>query len=95
MRYEKSFKEEAIKLADEIGAKKAAEDLGVPYHTILDWRRAKRDAGEHAFVGSGRRRPLPGKTGREQDLEKENRELRRANEILKDALGFFAQDRKK
>jgi len=26
---------------------------------------------------------------------KENAELRKANEILKDALGFFAKDRKK
>ena len=29
------------------------------------------------------------------ELEKENSELRKANEILKDALGFFAKDRKK
>jgi transposase len=28
-------------------------------------------------------------------LERENAELTRANEILKDALGFFAKDRKK
>jgi transposase len=95
MRYEKEFKEETVKLAGEIGAKKAAENLGVPYHTVLDWRRAKRDAGEHAFVGSGRRRQPPGQGGREQELERENRELRRANDILKDALCFFAQDRKR
>ncbi len=30
-----------------------------------------------------------------RELEKENAELRQANEILKDALGFFAKDRKK
>ena len=29
------------------------------------------------------------------ELEKENNELKRANEILKDALGFFAESRKK
>ena len=28
-------------------------------------------------------------------LERENAELKKANEILKDALGFFAKDRKK
>ena len=28
-------------------------------------------------------------------LERENAELRKANDILKDALGFFAKDRKK
>ena len=29
------------------------------------------------------------------ELERENAELRQANEILKDALGFFAKDRKR
>jgi transposase len=95
MRYEKEFKEETVKLAGEIGTKKAAESLGVPYHTVLDWTRAKRDAGEHAFVGSGHKRQLPAQVGRDQELERENRELKRANDILKDALYFFAQDRKR
>ena len=31
----------------------------------------------------------------ERRLMRENAELRKANEILKDALGFFAKDRKK
>ena len=30
-----------------------------------------------------------------RELERENAELRTANDILKDALGFFAKDRKK
>ena len=34
-------------------------------------------------------------TIRIRELERENAELRTANNILKDALGFFAQDRKK
>ena len=29
------------------------------------------------------------------ELERENRELKQANDILKDALGFFAKDRKR
>jgi len=29
------------------------------------------------------------------ELERENSELKKANDILKDALGFFAKDRKK
>ena len=32
---------------------------------------------------------------RNRELEKENAELRKANNILKDALGFFAKDRKR
>ena len=31
----------------------------------------------------------------ELERENENAELRKANDILKDALGFFAKDRKK
>ena len=30
-----------------------------------------------------------------RELEKRNAELEKANDILKDALGFFAKDRKK
>ncbi len=30
MQYEKSFKEEAVKLSDEIGVKAAANQLGIP-----------------------------------------------------------------
>ena len=36
--YEKSFKEQAVKLSDEIGIKKAAAQLGIPYYTLADWR---------------------------------------------------------
>lgn len=32
---------------------------------------------------------------RNLELERENAELRKANDILKDALGFFAKDQKK
>ena len=31
--YSKEFKEEALKLSDEIGVKKAAQQLGVAYYT--------------------------------------------------------------
>ena len=36
--YSKEFKEEALKLSDEIGVKKAAQQLGVAYYTLADWR---------------------------------------------------------
>ena len=38
MNYSKEFKEEAIRLSDEIGNKKAAAQLGIPYYTLADWR---------------------------------------------------------
>ena len=69
--------------------KKAAQQLGIAYCTLADCR-------------SIRRNTLPAKTlsAEEQsirirELERENAELRTANDILKDALGFFAKDRKK
>ena len=34
MQYEKSFKEQAVKLSDEIGVKAVANQLGIPYYTI-------------------------------------------------------------
>ena len=40
-------------------------------------------------------RPTDAEQQRIRELERENAELRRANDILKDALGFFAKDRKK
>ena len=89
-KYSREFKEEAIRLSDEIGSKKAAAQLGIPYYTLADWRK------------QGKR--VPRKTEaltdtelkqRYCELEKENAELREANNILKDALGFFAKDRKK
>jgi transposase len=94
-RYDKAFKEEAVRLSDEIGPKKAAEQLGLSYYTLQDWRKQRLLHGDGAFIGSGRAYASTDKTPREIELEKEINELRRANEILKDALGFFAKDRKR
>ena len=63
-----------------------AAKLGMTAETLRHWVRA-------AEVDEGRR---PGLTTDERkrlrELEKENRELRRANEILKDASIFFATE---
>jgi transposase len=93
-KYDKEFKEEAVKLSDEIGIKQAAAQLGVAYYTLSEWRQKRKAYGDHAFVGSGIRRDAP-LDEHERQLIKENAELRKANEILKDALGFFAKDRKR
>jgi transposase len=62
-----------------------AGKVGCTPQTLLSWvRQHERDTGQR-----------PGVTTAEQDrvkaLERENRELRRANEILKLASAFFAQ----
>ena len=63
-----------------------ADKVGVHRETLRIWvRRAQVDAGQR-----------PGLTTEEMDrlvqLERENKELRRANEILKSASAFFAAE---
>ena len=41
-KYDKEFKEEAVKLSDEIGVKQAAAQLGIPYYSLAEWRRIRR-----------------------------------------------------
>ena len=91
MKYSKEFKEEALKLSDEIGLKKAAQQLGIQYYTLSDWRskwNVAAKAQKYQMTDEGLKQ-------RNLELERENAELRKANDILKDALGFFAKDRKK
>ena len=96
MTYDKSFKEEAVRLSDEIGVKKASEQLGVPYYTLTGWRRNERRYSSQAYVGSGHKRVSADPKEQEiYELRKENAELRRANDILQEALVFFAKNRKK
>ena len=91
MKYSKEFKEEALKLSDEIGVKKAAQQLGIQYYTLSDWR-SKRNT---AIKAKKYQMSDDEANKRIIELEKENAELRKANDILKDALGFFAKDWKK
>ena len=88
--YSKEFKEETLRLSDEIGVKKAASQLGIPYYTLEDWRQNRKSRQANSSAMSDDEMRI-----RNRELEKENAELRKANEILKDALGFFAKDRKK
>jgi len=96
MKYDKSFKQEALQLSDEIGVKKAADQLGISYHTLYGWRKSSKRYKDQAFIGSGNRiKPTDEKDRRILELERELRETQRANEILKEAMGFFAVSRKK
>ncbi len=83
MTFSKEFKEEAMKLSDEIGVKKASEQLDIRYYTISEWRKNRK---------AKQLRAVSELTGDEQrmhilELERENAELNRANKY---ALGFFA-----
>lgn len=62
-----------------------APKIGCVAQTLLDWvKQAEIDAGARPGVSST-------ETQRIKDLEREVKELRRANEILKLASAFFAQ----
>lgn len=89
-KFSKEFKEEALKLSDEIGVKKAAAQLGLRYYTLADWRKLRKIKKAQEITLSDDEAKL-----RIRQLERENAELKQANDILKDALGFFAKDRKK
>lgn len=92
--YDKQFKEEALKLSNEIGLKSTSDQLGVPVTTLSSWRASFKKHGNIAFVGSGHQRIDP-KTAEVRTLEKKIRELESANDILKKALAFFAESQKK
>jgi len=62
-----------------------AEKIGCSAEALRTWvRRTQVDAGEKPGVTTDER-------ARMMELEKENRELRRANEILRKASAYFAQ----
>ena len=62
-----------------------ATKIGCTPETLRQWvRQAERDQGRRPGLTSGERERL-------KELERENRELRRTNEILRKASAFFAQ----
>ena len=62
-----------------------AEKMGFTPETLRKWlRQAERDSGKRDGLTTSERE-------RFKDLERENRELKRANEILRKASAYFAQ----
>ena len=65
---------------------RVARQLGVGTETLRNWvRQAEVDGGRRPGVATQDRQRIV-------ELERENRELRRANEILKAASAFFARE---
>ena len=64
-----------------------ARDLGIHHETLRKWvRQVEADEGRRSeLLSSEERQEL-------EQLRKDNRELRRANEILKSASAFFAAE---
>ena len=93
--YPADFRERAVRLVFEHQGEyptqwKAIESLSkklnVNHETLRQWvRRAETDAGQRPGLTTDER-------GRMKELERENKELRRANEILKAAASFFGAE---
>lgn len=65
---------------------RVAERLGINSETLRNWvERAEIDGGQRPGTTSDDKKRIA-------DLERENRELRRANEILKAASAYFARE---
>jgi transposase len=68
------------------GYNEISESLGIHPETLRNWvKQSEVDKGERPGLTTNERERL-------LELERENRELRRANEILKAASAFFARE---
>ncbi len=93
-RYSEAEKERAVRavrqLRKELGSdhgtvKRVADQLGIGTESLRNWvNQADIDAGDRAGLSSD-------DAERIRRLEQENRELKRANEILRKASAYFAQ----
>ena len=100
--YDREYKIQAVKLAHEIGAAKAAKELGIPTNTLYGWTRAQRLGA--LDLGAGTQTPQTAMSLAEEvtalrqqvkSLTKENRRLKEENEFLEEASAFFAASRRK
>ena len=101
-KYDHEYKEQAVKLAQEIGGAKAAKEIGIPEGTIYTWLKAVR--GGKLDIGAGAHIPNSAMSLAEKitmlrkrlkDQEKEIRRLKEENEFLEEASTFFAASRRK
>jgi transposase len=94
-KYSAELRERAVRMVFELreqtGEKtgtivRVADQLGVHREALRTWvRQAEVDAGKRPGTTTGDAQRI-------SDLERENRELRRANEILKAASAYFARE---
>ena len=100
--YDQEFKVQALKLADEIGQAKAAQELGISKNTMYTWSRARRMG--YLDLGCGTQTPQSTLSVHEEltrlraqlkAQDKEIRRLKKENDFLEEASAFFAASRLK
>lgn len=101
-KYDMDYKIQSVKLAKEIGVKKASEELGVPYGTIFGWVKAARKGEIDLGIGEQTPETAMSLVAELQELRKKvktmNKEIARLkeeNEFLEEASAFFVASRQK
>ena len=89
-RFDRAFKIEAVRLANESGrtAKSVADDLGIHPVMLSRWRREFSYNQENAFSGNGNLTPQEAEI---KDLKRRLRDVTEERDILKKAVAFFAK----
>jgi len=87
-KFSKEYKLEAVRLAEQRGARAASESLGVDMSLLYNWKKALESEGAEAFRGNGNRTVLEEEN---RQLRLEVRRLREEAEILKKASAYFAK----
>lgn len=86
--YDRAFKLSAVRLLASWDKPlvQVARELGIPGSMLRRWREQVKERGVESFSGTGRL-----ERSEILRLRRENRELKRENEILKKTLGFEAK----
>lgn len=99
-KYDRSYKEQSVKPALEIGVKRAGEELKIPYGTMYGWVQAAKNGDpdidertpENVMSPAEKIRQLRSEVKR---LNKENKRLQEERDFLNEAVAFFAASRGK
>ena len=88
--YDKQFKLDAVRMAQENGRTYAsvARDLGIHPNVLYKWQKQLQRDAEEAFPGKGKLKPEDEELRR---LRRENALLKEERDILKKALAVFSK----